>query len=90
MKRIVFLFVACFLALSSFAADSLTCKIKIKGMTCGDCEAKVKESLSTLCAAVTIDRKNDEGVCTYQEGKATPDQIVKAVQDAGYTASVIN
>lgn len=65
-----------------------TVKMKIEGMTCSVCSAKIKKSLSSLCKESSIDHKKGEGSCSYEEGKATPEQVMKAVNDTGFKASL--
>ena len=60
---------------------------EIKGMSCAACSARVEKAVSqvpgvTACSVSLL--TNSMGV----EGTASPDEIIKAVTDAGYGASI--
>lgn len=61
-----------------------TVHMKIEGMTCSMCSAMIKNKLSSLCTATSIDHKTGDGQCAYEVGKTDQDTIVKTVTDAGY------
>lgn len=71
------------------AGEPQTLKMKIEGMTCGLCEAKVKKQLSPLCKEITINQEKGEGVCKY-ESPATPDQILSEANKTGFKTSKSN
>ncbi|HSA59217.1 MAG TPA: heavy metal-associated domain-containing protein [bacterium] len=71
------------------AAELQILKMKIEGMTCGLCEAKVKKQLSSLCKEVTIDREKGEGICTYEE-TVKPDQILSEANKTGFKTTKLN
>lgn len=86
----ILLFVLC-------APLSLTAKpakrhvdIKVEGMTCGMCEKKIQEELSRLCLESSISYKQGMGHCTYLEGEIGPNDILKAVDKAGYQGFIVN
>lgn len=60
--------------------------LKIEGMTCGHCKAAVEKSLKSVPgvtnAAVDLEKK--EAVIT---GSANRSELVKAVEDAGYSVT---
>ena len=60
--------------------------LEIQGMSCGHCVAAVKEALGEL-PGVNVDRV-DIGTAqvTYQPDQDSPEQIMLAVEDAGYSA----
>ena len=60
--------------------------LEIQGMSCGHCVAAVKEALGEL-PGVNVDRV-DIGTAqiTYQPDQVSPEQIMLAVEDAGYSA----
>lgn len=64
--------------------DTKTLHMKIEGMTCSACAAMIKNKLSPLCSATSIDHKSGNGQCTYETSKTNQDAVVKAVTDAGY------
>ena len=59
----------------------------VNGMSCAACSARVEKAVSKLenvssCSVSLL--TNSMGV----EGSATPQEIIKAVEDAGYSASL--
>ncbi|MDH3498445.1 MAG: heavy-metal-associated domain-containing protein [Gemmatimonadota bacterium] len=66
-------------------------KLKVTGMTCGHCKAKVEQALQgvtgTFGAAVFLDE--GEAEVDFDPGTATPDAFVAAVAQAGYQARVV-
>lgn len=85
---IVAIAMALFLPALLVAAGEQTLKIKIEGMTCGMCEAKVKKQLSLLCKEITIDREKGEGICKH-EPSVTPDQILSEANKTGFKTTAI-
>ncbi len=63
-------------------------KMKIDGMTCGDCEARVKKQLSTLCKDSSVSYKTGNGSCTF-DAPTTADQVTSAVTKLGYKVTVV-
>jgi copper chaperone CopZ len=63
--------------------------LKVKGMTCPTCAYHVQEAVLSLdgVKTVTIDNwRNGETRVEVKPGTVTPEQIVKAIWEAGYTA----
>jgi copper chaperone CopZ len=61
-------------------------KLEIAGMSCNHCVAAVTEALAEL-PGVTVDNvRIGEAEVSYHPDQVSPDQIVLAVEDAGYTA----
>ena len=62
--------------------------IKIDGMSCEKCQARVQKIIlaadGVIDAKVSLEAKN--AVVEYDTEKTTIEQIKKAVRDAGYTA----
>lgn len=61
----------------------------VKGMSCAACSSRVEKAVSKLDGVTSCSVSlltNSMGV----EGSATPQQIIKAVEDAGYSASLKN
>lgn len=87
-RTIITITMALFLPALLAAAGEQTLKMKIEGMTCGICEAKVKKQLSLLCKEITIDREKGKGVCKYGP-PTTPDQIVQEANKTGFKTSAI-
>lgn len=62
--------------------------LKVEGMTCAACPAAVKAALKRLPGVVNADVSFKEAKATvsYYEGNATVEQMIKAIEDAGYSA----
>ncbi len=62
-------------------------ELRIEGMSCGHCVAAVRGALDRL-DGVRVDHV-DIGTArvSYDPSRATPDEIVDAVNDEGYVAS---
>ena len=61
-------------------------ELEIEGMSCSHCVAAVSEALAEL-PGVSIDNVRIGGAqVSYQPEKVSPEQIVLAVEDVGYTA----
>ena len=63
----------------------MTTTITVEGMTCEHCEQTVDEALHGVegVSEVTVDREDERASV---DGDADPDELVRAVEDAGYTA----
>lgn len=63
--------------------------LNIKGMTCGGCEGKVKKALSACkgVSDVNVNYKDGKAELHLEDGKASIDDLVKALKDAGFKAS---
>ena len=58
----------------------------IEGMSCGHCVAAVSEALQDL-PGVNVDQvRIGSAEVTYEPAQVSPEQIVLAVEDAGYSA----
>lgn len=61
-------------------------ELEIDGMSCGHCVAAVSEALREL-PGVTVDNvRIGAAQLSYQPEQVSPQQIVLAVEDAGYSA----
>jgi copper chaperone CopZ len=91
MKRLKISLVGLSLILPSlsFAGEPQSLKMKIEGMTCGMCEAKVKSQLSSFCKELSVDRDKGEAVCRY-EPPATPEQILSEANKTGFKTTQLN
>jgi len=72
------------------ATASLDVKLAVKGMTCSGCAKSVQavlEKVPGVTKAEVILEKNEADV-TYEKGKTTPEELVKAVEKAGYKCSL--
>ncbi|HMH81760.1 MAG TPA: heavy-metal-associated domain-containing protein [Gemmatimonadales bacterium] len=67
-----------------------TLKLRVTGMTCGHCRAKVETALkgaSGVYSAV-VDLESGEAEVDFNDDSATTDQLIAAVAKAGYGAKV--
>lgn len=66
---------------------SQTTTFTVEGMTCGHCEASVREEVSEIAGvtAVEVDRAADRVTVTADESVGA-DAIIAAIDEAGYTA----
>lgn len=67
-----------------------TLKLRVSGMTCGHCQAKVEQALkhaSGVYSAV-VDLQAGEAEIDFNDDAATTEQLIAAVQQAGYRARV--
>jgi copper chaperone CopZ len=61
-------------------------ELQIEGMSCGHCVAAVSEALTEL-PGVSVDQvRIGAAQVTYHPDQVSPEQIVLAVEDAGYSA----
>ena len=65
-------------------------QIRIEGMTCGHCSARVKAALSAVLGVATADVDLDQKVAIV-EGTALDDALMEeAVAEAGYVVTEIS
>lgn len=95
MKRILlFLPLALLLALplSPRAATdetTLSVPLQVDGMTCIGCVANVKRALKAVpgVSSLKVSLEKNEAVVAYEKDKVTVEQLIQAVEKAGYKAS---
>ena len=65
-------------------------KYNVTGMTCSACSSRVEKAVGKMpeINAVTVNLLTNSMVVEYDDGKLTPDAIIKTVVDAGYGASL--
>ncbi|WP_426707234.1 heavy-metal-associated domain-containing protein [Corynebacterium auriscanis] len=64
---------------------------KVEGMSCGHCEAAVREEVSKIAGVTTISVSAQEGSLRVDEdGTVTPDAVIAAVDEAGYDATQVS
>ena len=65
-------------------------KLRITGMTCGHCQAKVEKALKGVVGVYTavIDLPDGEAEVDFDDDSVTTDQLVAAVAKAGYSAKL--
>jgi copper chaperone CopZ len=61
-------------------------ELEIDGMSCSPCVAAVSEALGELPGVMVEQVRVGAAQVSYQPDKISPDQIVLAVEDAGYSA----
>jgi copper chaperone len=66
-----------------------TVSLEITGMTCGHCVAAVDKALKTLPGVSAANVEIGRATVTVDPKVATTDAIVDAVEDAGYSATVV-
>ncbi len=68
------------------------CTLKVSGMTCGGCEAMVKQGLLKLegVQAATVDYKTGKVEVTYDSKKTSPEKLVTEFnkQSSGFRAGL--
>lgn len=65
-------------------------QIKIDGMSCGHCLARVEKALSRLEGVVPGKVLLGHAELLYDSARIQPEQIVAAIDDAGYGAEVVS
>lgn len=65
-------------------------KYDVTGMTCAACQANVTKRVQKVPGVKNVDVRllSNSMVVEYEESRTGPDEIVRAVQDAGYGASL--
>ncbi|OLB15667.1 MAG: hypothetical protein AUH07_02540 [Gemmatimonadetes bacterium 13_2_20CM_70_9] len=67
-----------------------TLKLRVTGMTCGHCQMKVEKALqgaSGVYSAI-VDLATGEAEVDFNDDTATSEQLVRAVETAGYGARI--
>ncbi|MBW2060828.1 MAG: cation transporter [Deltaproteobacteria bacterium] len=64
-------------------------ELKVTGMTCGHCEARVKEALLNVegVKKAIADHQAQKAVVNLEKDKVNREDLVAAVKAAGYEAS---
>jgi copper chaperone len=63
-------------------------KFLVTGMSCGHCQAKVEKALKSVHGVYTaiVDLEDGEAEVDFDDDAVTPEQLIGAVEQAGYTA----
>lgn len=63
---------------------------EVVGMTCGGCEAGVKVKVKKLAGVESVEASYEKGIArvAYDPAKVTPQQIIAAIEELGYTAEL--
>lgn len=72
-----------------FAAQQ-TVTLDVPGMTCAACPITVKKAITRVDGVrkAEVDYDKRQAVVTYDDAKASVEQIVKATANAGYPATI--
>ena len=65
-------------------------KLRITGMTCGHCQAKVEKALKSVTGvySAVIDLPDGEAEVDFDDDSVTTQQLVAAIARAGYGAKL--
>jgi len=65
-------------------------KLRITGMTCGHCVAKVETALKGVGGvySVVVDLRDGEAAVDFDDDRVMPTQLIGAVEHAGYGAKL--
>src|SRR5256886_17115023 len=66
-----------------------TLKLRVSGMTCGHCQAKVEQALKRANGvySAVVDLQAGEAEVDFDDDAATTDQLIAAIARAGYGRS---
>ena len=66
-------------------------KLRITGMTCSHCSARVEKALKELngVADAKVNLEENNAVVKFDSGTLTTDNLVQTVEDAGYSAALM-
>ena len=78
------------LASSAAFAETKTVTLSVPGMTCDLCPLTVKKALSKVpgVAGVEASYERKEAIVTFDDGKASVEELMKATANAGYPSTV--
>jgi copper chaperone CopZ len=67
-----------------------TAKLRVSGMSCAHCQAKVEAALKRTAGvySAVVDLQSGEAEVDFEDDQATAADLVAAVTRAGYTAKV--
>ena len=67
-----------------------TLKLRVSGMTCGHCQMKVEKALLGASGVYSagVDLSGGEAEVDFNDDTTTTDQLVAAVEHAGYGAKL--
>lgn len=91
ISTVLVLFIIAFIAASPlFAGETKSVTLKVEGMTCASCPSMVKKILYGIegVKTVKVSLEKKEAYVEYDAGKADVQKMIKAVDGAGYKASV--
>ena len=67
-----------------------TLKLRVSGMTCGHCQMKVENALKQTAGVYSaiVELETGEAEIDFNDDTTTTDQLVAAVEQAGYGAKL--
>lgn len=68
-----------------------TVKLKITGMTCAGCSNNVSNALKNVDGVIeqSVEYPGNVAIIKYDATKTNPDELIKAIEEAGYKAEII-
>ena len=65
-------------------------KLRVTGMTCGHCQAKVEKALKGIGGVYSaiVDLPDGEAEVDFNDDQVTTEQLLTAIAKAGYTAKI--
>lgn len=71
-------------------SQTVTSTFEIEGMTCGGCELGVKMKIGKLDGVESVEASYEDGEAqvVYDPNTVTPNDIIAAIEDLGYTAEL--
>ena len=65
-------------------------KLRVTGMTCGHCQAKVEKALKGINGVYSaiVDLPDGEAEIDFNDDHVTTEQLLSAINKAGYSAKV--
>ena len=65
-------------------------KLRVTGMTCGHCQAKVEKALKGVTGVYSaiVDLPDGEAEIDFNDDQVTTEQLLTAVTKAGYSAKI--
>jgi len=70
---------------ASLGKPAMSTTLTVEGMSCGHCEQTVEEAIEALTGVQNAEADRDTEQVTVV-GDASPEQLIAAVEDAGYDA----
>lgn len=75
---------------AGYSVPRQSLELTIGGMTCAACAGRIERALNTLPGVeATVNPASERARVRYAPGRVTPDQLVAAIERAGYTAQPI-
>ncbi|MBT9569424.1 MAG: mercury resistance system periplasmic binding protein MerP [Thiobacillus sp.] len=90
MKQMILLAAVLASVSSPLFAAQKTVTLGVPGMTCAACPITVKKAITRVegVSKTEVDYDKRQAVVTYDDARASVDQIMKATANAGYPATI--